>query len=129
LSNLEIIQALYEAFAGGRLERVLDLVDPTCVIRQDEALPWGGRFDGFDGVATFAARLGENIHSTLVTRELYEAGDRVVQCGRSQGTVLASGVTFDVPEVHVWTLHDKKVVTAEFYVESLRVLAALGTPS
>jgi hypothetical protein len=129
LSNLEIIQELYEAFAGRGLERVLDLVDPNCVITQDEALPWGGRFEGFDGVANFAALLGANIHSTLVTSECYEAGDRVVQCGRSQGTVLASGVTFDVPEVHVWTLRDKKVVAAEFYLETSPVLDALGSPS
>jgi ketosteroid isomerase-like protein len=129
LSNLEIIQELYEAFAGRGLERVLDLVDSNCVITQDEALPWGGRFEGFDGVATFAARLGANIHSTLVTSEIYEAGDRVIQCGRSQGTVLASGVTFDVPEVHIWTLHDKKVVAAEFYLETSPVLEALGSSS
>jgi uncharacterized protein len=129
MSNSEIVSVIYEAFAGKGMERVLELVDPDCVITQDDALPWGGRFVGIEGAATFATGLGTTIQSTLVTTAFYETGDRVVQCGRTQGTVIATGVTFDVPEVHIWTLRDNKVVAAEFYIETARMLEALGSPS
>jgi ketosteroid isomerase-like protein len=126
MSNIEIIQQVYEAFATEGLDQVLELCDPRCVVTQDDALPWGGRHQGLDGVATFAAALGGTIHSVVTTDELFEAGDRVIQYGRSRGTVLTNGATFDMPEVHVWTLCDGKVAAAEFYIETPTMLAALS---
>ena len=125
MSNIEIIRQVYEAFAAEGLDRVLELLDPHCVVTQDNALPWGGRHQGLDGVATFGAALGSTIHSVVTTDELFEAGDRVIQYGRSRGTVLASGATFDMPEVHVWTLRDGKVTAAEFYIDTPAMLSAL----
>jgi hypothetical protein len=129
VSNIEIIQELYEAFATDGLDRVLELCDPQCVVTQDEALPWGGRHQGLDGVATFGALLGGTIHSVVTSDELFETGDRVIQYGRSRGTVLANGATFDMPEVHVWTLRDGKVTAAEFYIDTPAMLRALGRVS
>jgi uncharacterized protein len=129
VSNIEIIQELYEAFATEGLDRVLELCDPDCVVTQDPALPWGGRHEGLDGVATFGALLGGTIHSEITSDELFEAGDRVIQYGRSRGTVRASGATFDSPEVHVWTLRAGKVAAAEFYVDTAAMLLALGEAS
>jgi ketosteroid isomerase-like protein len=59
VSNLQVIEELYEAFATDGLDRVLELCDPECVVTQDEELPWGGRYEGFDGVATFGPCAGE----------------------------------------------------------------------
>lgn len=129
MSNLKIIHQLYEAFASDGLDRVLELCDPECVVTQDDRLPWGGRHEGLDGVATFGALLGGTIHSTITEDALFEAGDRVVQYGRSRGTVLANGASFDLPEVHVWTLRDGKVVAAEFYGETAAMLRALRQTS
>jgi ketosteroid isomerase-like protein len=129
VSNIEIIQDLYEAFATDGLDRVLELCDPQCVVSQDEALAWGGRHQGRDGVATFGALLGGTIHSVVTSNELFEAGDRVIQYGRSRGTVLANGATFDMPEVHVWTLRDGKVTAAEFYIDTPAMLCVLGRVS
>lgn len=129
MSNREIIQQVYEAFATDGFDRVLELCDPECVVTQDTALPWGGRHQGIDGVVTFGASLGGTVHSVVTSDELFEAGDRVIQSGRSRGTVLANGATFDVPEVHVWTLRDGKVTAAEFYIDTPAMLRALGYAS
>jgi uncharacterized protein len=129
VSNLEIIQELYEAFATDGLDRVLELCDPDCVVTQDDALPWGGRHEGLDGVATFGLLLGGAINSVVTSNELFEAGDRVIQYGRSRGTVLSSGATFDMPEVHVWTLRDGRVTAADFYIDTPAMLRALGQAS
>jgi uncharacterized protein len=126
VSNIEIIQELYEAFATDGLDRVLELCDPDCVVTQDPALPWGGHHHGLDGVATFGVLLGGTIHSEITSDALFEAGDRVIQYGRSRGKVLSTGAPFDLPEVHVWTLRDGKVTAAEFYVDTAAMLLALG---
>jgi ketosteroid isomerase-like protein len=127
VSNTEIIQQLYAAFEAGDAAGVLDLCDAECTVTQDDALPWGGRYQGLDGVATFALALGGTIQSKVEVDALFEAGDRVVQYGRTRGTVLATGVAFDVPEVHIWTLRDGKIVAAEFFLESTALLVALGS--
>ncbi|MCU1458902.1 MAG: hypothetical protein JWL73_2994 [Actinomycetia bacterium] len=128
MSNLGVIQEIYAAFDAKNLERVIDLCDPACVITQDEALPWGGRYEGPGGIATFAITLASTIQSTVTPIEIYAAGDRVVQYGRTAGNVIATQVPFDVAETHVWTLSDGKVVAAEFYIDSAAMLSALRQP-
>jgi ketosteroid isomerase-like protein len=129
MSNIEIIQELYRAFETEGLDRILELCDADCVVIQDDALPWGGRYEGLDGVATFGLALGGAIDSAIAAGALFESGDRVIQFGRSQGTVLANGAEFDIPAVHVWTLRDGLVTAAEFYTDTRAMLDALGKAS
>jgi uncharacterized protein len=129
MSNIETIRELYAAFAAKGLDRILELCDPDCVVIQDDALPWGGRYEGLDGVATFGLALGGTVDSVVTADGLFEAGDRVIQFGRSRGTVLANGAVFDMPEVHVWTLRNGMVTAAEFYTDTHAMLDALGRAS
>jgi ketosteroid isomerase-like protein len=41
--------------------------------------------------------------------------------------VRATGVEFDVPEVHIWTIRDGKVAAANFYIDTPLMLEALDT--
>jgi hypothetical protein len=129
MSNIEIIRELYAAFAAKGLDRILELCDPDCVVFQDDALPWGGRYEGLDGIATFGLALGGTVDSVVTADGLFEAGDRVIQFGRSRGTVLANGAVFDMPEVHVWTLRNGMITAAEFYTDTRAMLDALGQAS
>jgi ketosteroid isomerase-like protein len=61
----------------------------------------------------------------LATERFVEAGDQIVQIGRTRGQARATGRTFDVPEVHVWTMRHGKVVRFEAYVDHPAMLAAL----
>jgi ketosteroid isomerase-like protein len=129
MSNIEIIRELYRAFEAEGLDRILELCNPNCVVTQDHALPWGGRYEGLDGVATFGVALGGTIDSVVTADAMFEADDRVIQYGRSRGTVLATGAEFDMPEVHVWTLCDGKVTAAEFYIDTQAMLDVLSQVS
>jgi uncharacterized protein len=129
MSNIEIIRELYRAFEADGLDRIFELCDSNCVVIQDHALPWGGRYEGLDGVANFGLALGGTIGSVVTADATFEAGDRVIQCGRSRGTVIATGAEFDIPEVHIWTLHDGKVTAAEFYIDTPAMLDVLSQAS
>ena len=123
--SIETVQSIYDAFARGDLEAVMNECAADVVITQDPALPWGGRYVGRDGLAEFASKLVGTIESKVDTEQLFEAGDHVVQQGRTKGTVRNNGAPFDIPECHVWTLRDGVVVKAEFYIDSPAMLAAL----
>jgi len=57
MSEIEVVQAIYAAMADRDFARVFELLDPACVITQDSSLPWGGRYVGHDGFATFGLAL------------------------------------------------------------------------
>jgi ketosteroid isomerase-like protein len=125
-ADVDIVRAVYEAFAAPDVGRVFELLDPECVITQDPALPWGGRHVGHDGFTEFGLALTTAIDSAVTTEALYAADDEVIQFGRTRGTARATGTTFDIPEVHRWTIRDGKVVAAHFAIDTAAMLAVLG---
>lgn len=126
MSDVEVVRRIYAAMAERDLDRLAELIDETIVITQDERLPWGGRHEGHDGMATFALALTGTITSGVTTDSIFEADGDVIQVGRTAGTVNANGAPFDIPEVHRWTLHDGKAVRAHFSIDTPAMLAALG---
>lgn len=122
---LEIVQAAYAGLAAKDLQAVIDLCHPDAVLEQDPALPWGGRFVGADGFAQFAIALVGTIDSAVTVHAMFQAGDEVVQYGRTAGTVRANGNRFDIPECHVWTVRDGKVQAMHFYIDTAAMLAAI----
>lgn len=125
MAEIEIVRDVYAAMAERDIARLLDLIDPACVITQDPALPWGGRHVGHDGFATFALTLTDTIDSAVTTEAVFAADGEVIQCGRTRGTVRATGVPFDIPEVHRWTVRDGKAVSAHFAIDTSAMLQAL----
>lgn len=112
--------------ADGDVAHLFELVDDKCVITQDDRLPWGGRYVGHDGLATFGVRLREAIQSSVTTDAIFAADGDVIQVGRTAGTTMATGTPFDIAEVHRWTIHDGRVVAAHFSIDTPAMLAALG---
>jgi ketosteroid isomerase-like protein len=126
-SPLEVVGAAYAALAEKDLDGVLALCAPAVVLTQDSALPWGGRFEGTDGIAEFAIKLVGAIDSAVTPIAMFQAGDQVVQYGRTAGTARASGKAFDVAECHVWTVVDGRVTNMSFYVDTAAMLDALAS--
>ena len=125
-SDIETVQAIYAAMAAGDITRIFELVDAECVIVQDDRLPWGGRYVGHDGFATFGLALRENIQSQVTTSAIFAADGDVIQVGRTAGTTVASGTPFDVDEVHRWTIRDGRAVAAHFSIDTPAMLEVLG---
>jgi ketosteroid isomerase-like protein len=122
---LEVVQAVYAALAAKDLDAVLARCHPDVVVIQDPALPWGGRHEGTDGLATFAITLAGAIDSAVTPIAMFAAGNQVVQYGRTAGTVRASGSSFDVPVCHVWTITGGRISVLASYIDSAAMLEAL----
>src|SRR5262245_28234542 len=108
MTDVEVVRAIYSAMAARDFEQLFELIDADVVITQDERLPWGGRHVGHAGVAEFAGALTGSINSAVKHGALFAADDEVIQYGRTQGTVVATGVPFDIAEVHRWKIRDGK---------------------
>src|SRR5687768_6263257 len=99
MSEIEVVEEIYQALAARNFDRLFELIDDECVITQDPALPWGGRYVGHDGVAKFAMALVYHIDSTVTAEASFMADGDVIEYGRTRGYVLANNVQFDFPEV------------------------------
>lgn len=125
-SPIEVVQGIYAAMHARDIPAVLALVSPEIVLTQDDRLPWGGRFEGHDGFATFGLTLVENVDSAVTVEAIFEADDEVVQMGRTKGTVRSHGGAFDIAEVHRWVVRDGLAVRAHFAIDTPGMLAALA---
>ena len=128
MDDVEVVRSIYAAMAAKDFTALFALVDPDVVVTQDERLPWGGRFEGHDGLATFAMTLSGQVDSAVTIDAVFAAGDEVLQMGRTKGTVRATGVPFDIPEVHRWRIRDGLAVAAHFAIDTPAMLAALAAP-
>ncbi|MCU1366746.1 MAG: hypothetical protein JWL72_648 [Ilumatobacteraceae bacterium] len=126
---VDIVQTIYDGFSRNDLKGVLVWCSPDVVVIQDPALPWGGTFVGPSGVVDFVTKLITATESTIEAEQLFQAGDRVVQYGRTSGTVRANGASFDISECHLWTIRDGLVHQAEFFIDTPAMLFALSQES
>ena len=124
--HIDVIRRVYAAMKNGDAEVMQELFADDIHVWQSPELPWGGDYLGRDGAFTFFLKLVEHIQSQVTTESLFSAGDHVVQTGRTRGTVVANGASFDVPEVHVWELRDGRVVGFRAYIDTPAMLEALG---
>ncbi|HEX5616722.1 MAG TPA: nuclear transport factor 2 family protein [Acidimicrobiia bacterium] len=129
MSDVEVVRSIYHAMAARDFDRLFASVADDVVITQDPRLPWGGRHVGHDGLAQFALALTGAIDSAVKHEALFEADGEVIQYGRTRGTVRATGASFDIPEVHRWTVRDGRAVAAHFAIDTAAMLAVLDAPA
>jgi ketosteroid isomerase-like protein len=124
--SLSIVREIYAGFANRDPTAALSRCADDVTIDQDPALPWGGHYVGHEGVLQFIIALTSALDTKVDIETLFQAGDDVVQCGRTRGTVLSNGVSIDVDECHVWTIREGVIHGARFYIDSVAVLEALA---
>ena len=125
MSDVEVVREIYAAMAERDYDALFRLVDESAVVTQDERLPWGGRYEGHDGIVMFAAALTGAIESNVDIDSIFAADDEVIQMGHTKGTVVGTDRTFDIPEVHRWKIRDGKAVEAHFAIDTEAMLAVL----
>jgi ketosteroid isomerase-like protein len=129
-TNLEIVQALYTAFANG------DIAGATAVMADDivwheaesnklaDRNPYVGPQAVVEGVF---ARLAEDFDDFAVeTGEFVASGDTVAMQGRYRGTAKATSETINPQIVHWWKVKDGKLAAFQQHVDTLALARALG---
>ena len=123
--NVGVVRRSYDAFSRGDFPAVLEMMDPEIEWVDQDSLPWGGAYRGHEAFGQHMQRFGANFEEFRIEpRDFLDAGDRVVVLGRFAGR--AAGGEFDVGLAHVWTLRDGKAVRVESYLDTAKVLEALG---
>lgn len=127
MSNLNIIQGAYEAFAKGDVPGVLGILSPDIAWTEAAGFPYAGTYIGPNAVLEGVfMRLGTEWEGfSAVPAELIDGGDTVVALGKYSGTYRATGKSFEADFAHVWKLQDGKAVSFVQYTDTLFVDRAL----
>lgn len=123
---LEIVRAIYDAYARRDFAAAFESFSPELTFAQTPELPWGGQYQGVAGAQESFQKLIAHVDSRVEVEELVRAGDRVVAIGRTRGTVRGNGAVFDLRAVHIWQIVDGRVVRFEAYIDTPGMLAALA---
>jgi len=110
--SVQTAEQLYAALDGDDVSPFLDLCADTVVVDYpaNGSLPYGGRWEGRDGVAAFldAHDAAEEILAFEVRRFVAD-GDLVVAIGEFTGRAKPSGREWSTPFVHLLTIADGRL--------------------
>jgi len=130
-ANVELIGAIYAAFAAGDVPGVLGRMDPAIEWHEAENFPYadGSPYIGPDAVAqgVFLRCATEWDGFAVQVDEIVDAGDTVVAFGRYLGTYKATGKAQHAQMAHVWRIADGRAVGFQQYVDTLAVARVTGT--
>jgi len=126
--NVEIVRAVYEAFARGDGVTPFEFYAPDIVWDASAlAVLDATVFHGHDGVrAAFRDLLATFREFEFQADELRAAGDCVLATIHERGVGRASGVVLERRHDALWTLRDGKVVRMRVYLDRSADLEAVG---
>jgi hypothetical protein len=127
--NVEIVRALYRAFAAQDPAAAFALMSPDIVWNEAENFPYadGNPYRGPQaiGAGVFARLAGEWDGFAAVAEEYLDAGDTVVVLGRYRGAPKETGKAIDAQMVHVWRIAGGRIAGFQQYIDTLQVAQAM----
>jgi ketosteroid isomerase-like protein len=128
VSNLETVQAIYDAFGQGNVPAILDQLDEAVEWERPGAghgVPWLKPGRGKAHVGQFFASLAVVDISKFVPVNLLAGGNQVVAVIDIELTVKATGQAVRDEELHLWTFGpDGKVSSFHHVVDTAQHVAA-----
>lgn len=122
MGNADTVRSAYDAFAEGNIQGIVDVQDEGVRWHIPESLPYGGSYEGHDGIQEFFGKFFESWEEfEIQTDDFIESGDHVAVTAQARGKS-KSGNEGGGPIAHVWKLSDGKVVHLQAYTDTAREL-------
>ena len=129
MTDGEIIQSLYDAFAKGDVPTVLATMDPEIEWNEAEGFMYGGVYRGPNAILenVFMKFATEWEGFTVVADRIVDGrAGNVVGLGTYSGKYLKTGKSMSVPFAHAWEFRDGKIVRMRQYTDTAVIARDLG---
>jgi ketosteroid isomerase-like protein len=125
--NKQLIMQCYQLYSDKNISALLNLFhdDIEWIANDSDDIPFAGSFHGKDEVAQFFTKLDQAQDAiTFEPQDFIAEGDKVVACGISSWHVKSTGLSYDNPWAHVFTVRDGKVARLQQYNHTAAAEAA-----
>ena len=114
--NIQVVRRVYEAWDALDLDTMLDLLDPEVKwVNPTYAVEPGTRH-GHDGFATALRNLATSFDQySHVLEDVVDLGDLLLWHTIFRARGRDSGAQVDIPEQHLWTLRDGKILELRWF--------------
>jgi uncharacterized protein len=128
MTNLQTVQALYQAFADGDRQRILELFAPDIQWIQNEGFPNGGRHVGAETVLddVFARFKTEWSAWRADVDNWHDADDTIIALGNYHGTHKSTNRSMTAAFAHVYTLKNNRITRFHQYTDTHVIVSAMG---
>jgi uncharacterized protein len=127
--NIELVKSAYSAFAQADIQTLLGLFADDLDFQHpmpQSIWPWAGRRNGRQGAAEFFTGISETLeYERLEPREFIAQNDWVAVLLLERTRVKATGVVYEISEVHIFKLKNGKVVQLMVFEDTAPIIAAL----
>ncbi|MGI8460536.1 MAG: nuclear transport factor 2 family protein [Solirubrobacterales bacterium] len=125
--NVDVIEQAYKAFGKGDLETVLEYFADSARIVAPPSLPWGGTYEGPEGMRTFLARaLDHYTEFKAVPQKVLGADDNHVIVIARNTAKTKSGNRTEQDVVWIYQLRDGAITGAEVFADTAATIESLG---
>ena len=128
--NVDVIRAIYNAFAAGDVPGVLAHMTPDIRWVEADNFPYadGNPYIGPEAVLSgvFARCATEWDGFSVNIDEILDAGDTVVALGRYTGAYKATGRRQHTQIAHIWRLKNGKAAAFQQHADTLHVARVIG---
>ncbi len=128
----ETIRSMYDAFARGDVVFVMGMFSPDLIWNEAENFVYadGNPYVGPQAVlgGVFVRLATEWDGFSVGPEEIIGSGETVIARGRYRGKYKATGIAVDAQFVHVWKLHNGKVVSFQQYTDTAQFRDAIAKP-
>lgn len=115
------MRAMYAALGAQDVTALISLTAPDVVVTVPGNSAFGGRFEGYAGLAVLLTRMARYVDADVRTDVLFSIGDLIVQAGALEGRVRKTGNTFSAPEVNLWRISAGRVSSLHVYIDQVNV--------
>lgn len=130
--NVRIVEQVCTAFEQGNIAYLLaTLADDIewYVVGSQKYIPLAGKYHGRDQIAQIFSKVGEYLELyQFQAQEFIAQGDRVAAFGHALGRVKPTNRSLEYDWVHVYTLHDGKIIKFREYLDTATMSAAFSSP-
>ncbi len=125
--NVDVIESAFAAFRKGDIEALIGFFAESARIVVPDSVPWGGTYEGPEGMRTMLAKFLEHFREFKSTPEKVLGADdnHVVVVARDSGRTKSAN-RVEVMVTWLFQLRDGQIVSADVFVDTAVLREALG---
>lgn len=112
------VREIYRRYHGGDWSGVLALLAADVVLTQSGDLPWSGRYEGHAGARRYHRLLVRHVEAVFAEGDFVVGGNEIAMMGKFRGRVRASGRSFELDLVQIWTVSHGRVTRCASFTET-----------